>query len=279
MQSAQFELHARIEDRHWWFVARRRIMRTLIGQVLPPSKETTIVDVGCGTGANIASLADDYRCVGIDTSRQAIDSARARFPQVKFIHGYAPADLEHIAADARMFLLMDVLEHVPDDFQVLSQLLAAATPGAHFLITVPADLSLWSEHDESFGHYRRYDDTRLRRAWEGLPVKVLLTSHYNTRLRPLIKLIRTVSRLRGHAAGASGTDFNVPASPINRALENLFAGESRRLVDVLHGQRERGYRRGVSLIALLQREPGDVPLRTKPLDLAADRHDPMACLA
>ena len=40
---------------------------------------------------------------------------------------------------------------------MLSGLLAAAAPGAYFLLTVPADESLWSEHDESFGHYRRYD--------------------------------------------------------------------------------------------------------------------------
>ena len=68
MQSPQFLLHADIEQRHWWFVARRRIMRRLVNRVVRPGPDVTVVDVGCGTGANIASLTDAYRCVGIDTS-------------------------------------------------------------------------------------------------------------------------------------------------------------------------------------------------------------------
>src|SRR5437773_2605103 len=127
MHSAQFQLHAQIEQDHWWFVARRAILRRVVREVLPANRNSIIVDVGCGTGANIAALADDYRCVGIDTSAEAIDSARRRFPRVDFLVGRAPADLGSLAAEARLFLLTDVLEHVPDDFAMLSELLAAAS--------------------------------------------------------------------------------------------------------------------------------------------------------
>ncbi|HEY2251089.1 MAG TPA: class I SAM-dependent methyltransferase, partial [Planctomycetaceae bacterium] len=87
MQSAQFQLHAEIEERHWWFVARRRILRAIVEQLVPPSSEATVIDVGCGTGANLASLAADYRCIGVDTSSEAIRLARKRFPAVRFIRG------------------------------------------------------------------------------------------------------------------------------------------------------------------------------------------------
>ena len=90
MQSAQFQLHADIEQRHWWFVGRRRIMARLIAEVLPPSPEALVIDVGCGTGANIAALADHYNCVGIDTSAEATELAQSRFPQVRFLTGKAP---------------------------------------------------------------------------------------------------------------------------------------------------------------------------------------------
>ena len=83
-----------------------------------------------------------------------------------------------------MFLLMDVLEHVPDDFAFLSELLAASSPGAHFLITVPANPSFWSAHDESNGHYRRYEPDRLGRLWSGLPVTTRLLTYFNARLYP-----------------------------------------------------------------------------------------------
>ena len=81
MQSAQFQLHADIEERHWWFVARRRILRAIVEQLVPPSPEATVIDIGCGTGANLASLADHYRCIGIDTSPEAMADWLASWPE------------------------------------------------------------------------------------------------------------------------------------------------------------------------------------------------------
>ena len=84
---------------------RRRILCRLVAEVLPPSPQAVIVDVGCGTGGNIAALADRYPCVGIDTSAEAIELARQRFPKVRFIAGRAPSDLGELAGQARLFLL------------------------------------------------------------------------------------------------------------------------------------------------------------------------------
>lgn len=279
MQSAQFQLHARIEERHWWFVARRQIVRRLVREVLPPSRATTIVDVGCGTGANLASLAGDYNCVGIDTSGEAVRLAAERFPQVRFLHGYAPQDLGEVVDEAKLVMMMDVLEHVPDDFALLSSMLAATQPGTYFLLTVPADMALWSQHDVSFGHYRRYTVERLRQAWAGLPVTPLVVSPYNARLYGMVKLIRALNQRRGEAAGIAGTDFRQPAGPLNALLTRTFAGESQRLVNLLHGRRQAPYRRGVSLLALLYREHGQFEVRTRPDWLAADPHDPAVAIS
>ena len=225
MQTAQFQLHAEIEQRHWWFVARRRIVRKLIGSVLPPNPETTLIDVGCGTGANLAALADDYRCVGIDTSAEAIELARRRFLRVTFLDGFAPRDVPaEILKDARLVLMTDVLEHVPDDYALLSELLAAVQPGTYFLLTVPADPALWSPHDESFGHYRRYRLTDFQSLWAGLPVDTHMVSYFNARLRPVIKSVRWWNRFRRQSAGAAGTDFSLPSGPVNRLLSAVFGG-------------------------------------------------------
>jgi SAM-dependent methyltransferase len=274
MQTAQFELHARIEQRHWWFVARRRIMRAIVERVLEPDGTSTVVDIGCGTGANIAALAEGYRCVGIDTSQEAIELAARRFPNVQFLCGQAPDDLGEIVENARLYLLMDVMEHVPDDFELLSQLLAAAAPGSHFLITVPAHHYLWSPHDVAFGHYRRYDRERLMAVWKGLPVSVKLCSYYNARLYPLVRSIRAANQLLRRSSGADGTDFKLPAPAINDFLERTFAGEARTLLEVLDGKRRQGYRTGVSLIALIEREPGKIKIRHRPDLIPPDRYNP-----
>lgn len=276
MQSAQFELHAKIEESHWWFTARRQIMQALVEQVLPPDGKSTIVDVGCGTGGNIATLVDGYKCVGIDTSADAIQFARQKFPNVRFLQGAAPEDLGETAKEARLYLLMDVLEHVEDDFALLSNLFMAAAPGAYFLITVPADMALWSPHDVAFGHYRRYDKPRFERVWRDLPARALAVSYYNSRLYPVVRAIRTKNRLLRKSQGDAGTDFAIPSPRVNKALERLFAGESNRLVKLLRGKKKRGYRRGVSLVALLQREAGEAAQLHKPADIKPDYFDPQA---
>jgi SAM-dependent methyltransferase len=269
MHIEQFQLHASIEERHWWFVGRRRILHRLAAEAAPPSPGGVIVDVGCGTGANIAAFADEYRCIGIDASPEAIALAQKRFPAVQFTAGFAPKDLGDETSRARLFLMTDVLEHISDDFAMFSELLAAASPGSYFLLTVPADESLWSEHDESFGHYRRYDLSRFEQVWAGLPVRTLLISYFNARLLPIIRSVRAWNRFRGHAAGAAGTDFWLPNRLANTMLTNIFAGESNRLLGALRGRRH-GYRAGASLIALLQREAGPVAIRQKPAGLPPD---------
>ena len=245
-------------------------MRTLIQRVFPLSRGKTIIDIGCGTGANIAALQQDFSCVGIDSSAEAIEFARQRFPGVRFICGAVSSDCDGVWDQASLLLIMDVLEHVPDDFQLFSEILSLTKPGTILLITVPAGMELWSKHDESFGHYRRYDEPRLALLWKDLPVTPLLVSYYNARLYTPIRLIRAVTRLRGRPFGRAGTDFRIPNRVVNTVLEGVFASEARRLVDALDGKSPKGFSRGASLIAVLRREPGTISPRRKPEGLTPD---------
>jgi SAM-dependent methyltransferase len=257
MQSAQFRLHADIEDRHWWFVARRRILQTLLAQWAPCEPDDVVIDVGCGTGANLASLAGDAFAVGVDVSGEAIDLARRRYPGLRFVHGSAPRDLPaKLLARARLIMLNDVLEHVQDDFALLNDLVEAARPGARFLLTVPAGPELWSPHDEVFGHFRRYCLTDFRALWTALPVDTLMVSYFNSRLYPLIRAARWWTRRRGQTTGQAGTDFSMPPRVVNALLARIMAGEAGRLARMARGGR--AFRQGVSLVAILERR-GETP--------------------
>jgi len=263
MHRSHFEVVADVDQRHWWFVGRRRILRDVLARVLPPDPGTTVIDVGCGTGANIAALADSYRCIGIDTSPDAIEFARQRFANVQFVCGQAPRDLGDGASSAGALLLMDVLEHVDDDRATLAPLVHALPPGALLLITVPADMRLWSAHDEGLMHCRRYTAATLRETWRGLPVATMALTHFCARLYPLALLQRTFGRWRSRMTAArrqgaheNNWDMRVPIAPINRLLGRTFQGESRVLCDLLAGSRHAGYPFGVSLMALLRRTEG-----------------------
>jgi hypothetical protein len=144
------------------------------------------------------------------------------------------------------------LEHVADDRGLLASIVKACSPGCQLVVTVPADMRLWSPHDEAFGHFRRYDPETFAAVWESLPVKSRLISHFNSRLYPLVRLVRSINRRRGRTGGAANTDFKLPPRYPNAALEACFAGERRRLLQAIDCGG--GYRQGVSLIAVLERE-------------------------
>jgi len=270
LDSSVFQLLAEIEQHHWWFVARRRIIGRLLREALPPDPQRLVVDVGCGTGANIASLAGSYACVGIDASEDAIRHARARFPDVEFIRGDSPQALGERAGRVDALLMTDVLEHVEDDRGLLAAQLSTLRSGGLALLTVPADMRLWSPHDVSLGHHRRYDAASFRALWRDAPVEDLMLSHFNTRLYPAIRAVRLVGRLRGAAHGRAGTDMRMPPAPVNRILERVFAGESARLIRQWRTRSTHGYRFGVSLLAILRRRGDDAAAQLWPTDSPAE---------
>lgn len=269
MQLPQFILHADLENRHWWFLGRRAIFTALLHAVCLPSQERILVDVGCGTGGNTEVFSRDYRCIGIDPIAKAIQFARERFQGPEFRQGHAPGDFPDLMKEADIVLLADVLEHVEDDFHMISSLLASMKPGAHLLIMAPADPSLWSAHDRGFEHYRRYTLSRLRATWRDLPVEERVVSYCNARLYVLAKVARLIARLKGSALGPHDTDLSLPCDLLNALFRRVFAGEHKRLLRVLEGK-ALPYRSGVSVIALLKRLPGECVVRSRPKDVRAD---------
>jgi SAM-dependent methyltransferase len=245
-------LHARLESDHWWFVARRYIVTRVLCEVLPPTRDLRVIDVGCGTGATVAGLAEHYSCLGVDPDPNAIRLARERFPDCDFIQGAVPEALDELAGRADGFLLMDVLEHIEDDRLFLRKLVSMAMPGALFLITVPALPELWSPHDVALGHHRRYTDDSLEELLGDAAIHSLMVSYFNARLYPVIHLWRRVKAFA--ASDGEESDLGHVPQPFNQILEKIFSGEARRLVRKLRGKDVRGYHKGVSLMAVAKKD-------------------------
>ncbi|HKJ02948.1 MAG TPA: methyltransferase domain-containing protein [Longimicrobiales bacterium] len=247
MQLEQFEAHARLEERHWWFTARRAILLRILQAIARPG--SPVADVGCGTGGNAAALARaGYEVLGLDPSPEAIALAVERFPKVGFRCTDRPADARAHLARQGTLLMTDVLEHVEGDRELLHDAVEATPRGGHLLLTVPADPSLWSGHDVAFGHKRRYVAASFRALWAEEPVAERLCSHYNARLWPLIAAVRRVG-----TRGGGGGDLDVPVGPLNAVFRAVFQSEAGALVSAL----DRGaapFARGVSLVALLRKQ-------------------------
>ncbi len=264
--------NATIEDRHWWFAARRHILRALVNEIAA-GRRLAVVDVGCSTGGNAGSLADAHDVTGFDASETAVRLAGERFPQARFRRADELGPVVDAARTADLVLLMDVIEHVEDDFHFLSTIVSALRPGAHVVVTVPAHPELWSAHDVASQHWRRYTRERLERTWRDLPLESRVVSYCNALLAPLVRGAR---RLRGTEKPTHGTgaDLAVPAAPINALLRWTFEREAGPLVRALREHSPSPYRDGISLLAVLRRTPGASTVQTKPSDVPRDVHRP-----
>ena len=266
MDIPQFNVHAALEEKHWWFTSRRTLLEKILEKIVPP--QGNIVDVGCGTGANTAAFAAHYSCIGIDPIPEAIRSAQARFPSVAYRTGLAPKDCPEIK-DADAVLLLDVLEHIEDDFYFISELLSTMKPDAYLVMMAPADPHLWSTHDRGFDHYRRYSTDRFKLLWKDLPVQEVLVTHWNTKLYWPIRIVRQILRYTGLSIGSADTDLSLPSRPLNAFLKGLVSSEDAKILKELEGQ-GKGCAHGVSILGIIQKTTDSVVPRKRPRTLDAD---------
>ena len=78
MKHEEYERMYRFEDTYWWFVARRRLIASLLDAYYPRDGRLRLLDIGCGTGAMLDMLAPFGDVVGADFAPEALQFCRAR---------------------------------------------------------------------------------------------------------------------------------------------------------------------------------------------------------
>lgn len=219
MDRAAYDRMAEIDKDHWWFVARRKIIAALIERHRPKPGPLRILEVGAGTGSNLALL----QRFGTVDAIEPDDDARAFAEQrsgLSIKGGYLPhVPLDDGAYD--LIVLLDVLEHIPQDVEALGYLRTKLAPGGRILVTVPGAPWMWSAHDVAHHHQRRYTGAQLREVFERAGLAPRFLSHFNTLLFPLIAAVRLVGKITGKEGG----DDAMPSRPVNAVLTALFGAE------------------------------------------------------
>lgn len=219
MDRETYDRMAQIDQDHWWFVARRRIIASLIERHRPKPGPMRILEVGAGTGSNLELL----KRYGTVDAIEPDDGARAFAEQrsgLSIKGGYLPhVPLDDGAYD--LIVLLDVLEHIPGDVEALTYLRTKLAPGGRILVTVPGAPWMWSAHDVAHHHQRRYTGAQLRSVFGQAGLRPRFMSHFNSVLFPLIAAVR----LLGKITGKEGGDDAMPSKPVNAALTALFGAE------------------------------------------------------
>jgi SAM-dependent methyltransferase len=221
MERAVYDRMAEIDEDHWWFTARRKIVDKVIRTQVSPREHARILEVGCGTGSNLTLLKrfGAVDAIEPDDGARALASVRGGI-EVK--GGLLPDGVKLDDGAYDMIAMLDVLEHIPDDHAALKALRSKLRPGGKLLLTVPAMPWLWSAHDAAHHHQRRYTGSSLAAVVTGCGYRIRYQSYFNTVLFPLIVLARGIGKLTGKEGG----DDAMPPAPVNSIFAALFSAES-----------------------------------------------------
>ena len=223
MERAVFDRMAELDQQHWWFVARRRILTAVIRRIVRPAKDCRILEIGCGTGHNFA----DAPAIRPGRRRASRDPVARDLASLRLGHPIIDARLPDLAAIPRGPLRPDRAarraracpEH---DVAALRAIRRRLKPTGALLLTVPANPWMWSAHDVAHHHYRRYSKRQLARVFAEAGFKVRLHTHFNSLLFPLIAAARAVAKL----SGRESSDDVLPSAPVNAALNATFGLEA-----------------------------------------------------
>ena len=221
MDRAVFDRMAELDQNHWWFTARRRILAAIIARVVRPPRDARILEVGAGTGHNLDMLGRFGRVEAseLDDHARALAEQRLGRP----LAAAALPDLSMFPEAAfDLAALLDVLEHVVDDKGALAAVYSRLKPGGKLLLTVPANPWMWSAHDVAHHHHRRYRKREIAALAREAGFEIELLSPFNSLLFPLVAAARAVGKLRGH----DSADDAMPAAPVNRLLDAVFGAEA-----------------------------------------------------
>jgi SAM-dependent methyltransferase len=227
-----FDELAAIEDRHFWFRARNRLIFELAKKIcsqLEPGH--LVIEVGCGTGNVLRVLRDACpagRVVGLELWFEGLRHAQRRVGDW-LVRG----DVRSLPFGPQFNVagLFDVLEHLPAERETLQALHAALVPGGKLMLTVPAHQFLWSYFDEAAHHCRRYSETEIRERLVEAGFKVEYLSQFMACILPIIWAFRKVGNFWGHSDAETSRNWAarefriVPG--VNWVLTSLLTLEAR----------------------------------------------------
>ena len=142
-----------------YFAWQGRLVRQALGR--------RVIEVGCGVGNFTEMLLDRDVVIAVDKEPSFVERLKLRYPNRRNLHALVRdaasagfADLAQFRADTCVCL--NVIEHIHDDREALSQMASVLAPGGAIVLLAPAFPVLYGAIDANLGHFRRYDPASLR---------------------------------------------------------------------------------------------------------------------
>jgi SAM-dependent methyltransferase len=207
------------QKKHWWFKARRELIKTALDKYLP-SRSLDILEIGSGTGGNLSMLQQYGNVSAMEKDPFAATWAE-RLTGIKIKLGSLPDNIP-FTEKYDVICLFDVLEHIADDKTAFLKVIKLLKPGGIIFLTVPAHQWLYGVHDKINHHYRRYSSSALKKiiTFDGLSIKKF--SHFNFLLFPFMLFSRLIDKI--HKPEKS-FGYNIPGNLLNTLFYYVFSLE------------------------------------------------------
>lgn len=221
---SQFDLpYAPGVEKHFWQYARNRIIERYLRSLARNSKnaEMPVLDVGCGPGIVVGYLRQvGIDCYGVELGRPLLRPGLGDYVQVDLDATQLP---DATRRQVKIILLLDVIEHIAQPEIFLRHLLGAFDNLEHFVVTVPARMELWSNYDEFYGHFVRYDKRSFAQLAANVDLRLSECKYIFAGLYPVMWML---SRFVGSRSLESRPPTGIAAF-VHRIIASFFLLEER----------------------------------------------------
>ncbi len=181
-------------ERHFWNNARNRIVHRLLRRQMA-DQAGPCIEIGCGTGIVTDFLRKKgIDCIGVDVSNAPPCNTKVA-PHLHL--GVDAADLpRRVRVNARYVLMLDVLEHLKNPNEFLSKCHGLFPNLKGLLFTVPARMEIWSNYDNHFRHFKRYNHDSISEVYRDSQFSLIDWGYFFHALYPPALLMRLLRRAR-----------------------------------------------------------------------------------
>jgi SAM-dependent methyltransferase len=221
MQQHTYAIMNRVEDSHWWFVGRRLILESFLKEIVQKLKKQNpkILDIGCGTGANLEMLAQFGESEGVDVSDDALEFCKAK--GLKAHKGLAEK-LPFADESFDLVTALDVVEHLDDDIAGLREMNRVLRKDGRALMFVPAFMFLWGVQDDISHHRIRYTKRQIVERVRQSGFEIERATYANITFFAPILTGRALMKLTGIKPESEN---NITIGALNGFLGKLFGAE------------------------------------------------------
>lgn len=243
MKKTEYSRMAEREKTYWWHIGRLKVIQTYLKIGARDKQDVSVLNVGCGTGGTVDTLERFGTVDNVDTSDDAIKFMKQhgydRVYKIKDIHlPFKDNTYDIVGA-------FDVLEHIDDHVGALKEWKRVLKEDGAIVITVPAYQWLWSDHDVSLHHKRRYTKKLLAAAAHQSGLSVERNSYAIVFSLPLIVTFRLINKILGRKTDSETSYVDVP-SWVNAMFAGLLSIEGR-----IH--RHVSFPAGTTVVAVLRK--------------------------